>query len=270
MEATIQTEPVKTVALSDVLTPDETIVYSRWLHLMNRTAVGYGVGGGFALFAYTGIWRSTKDLDIFLKPVDLKKVLGLMTDAGYRCEVTYEVTYPVWLAKVQRGPYCLDLIFGGNFHGYRVDDLLLSRRRPARLLEAPTHLLAPEALFASKAHIARHHRFDGTDLARLIYSLEGKLDWERLLVHLRGHDELLLWHLLFFSVVYPSHVAYLPRAMMASLFKRLQRRWKGGPGEEEHRRGPLDPAVFDAAGRPWGADWAPDPAPLVNRKGEAL
>lgn len=126
MEATIQTEPVKTVALSDVLTPDETIVYSRWLHLMNRTAVGYGVGGGFALFAYTGIWRSTKDLDIFLKPVDLKKVLGLMTDAGYRCEVTYEVTYPVWLAKVQRGPYCLDLIFGGNFHGYRVDDLLLS------------------------------------------------------------------------------------------------------------------------------------------------
>jgi hypothetical protein len=266
MEETIQTEPGKTLALSDVLTPEEIIVYSRWLHLMNRTGVDYGVGGGFALFAYTGIWRSTKDLDIFLKPADLKKVLDLMTDAGYTCEVTY----PVWLAKVQLGPYCMDLIFGGNFHGCRVDDLLLSRRRPARLLEAPTHLMAPEALFASKAHIARHHRFDGADLARLIYCLEGKLDWERLLEHLQGHGELLLWHLLFFSVIYPSRSAYLPRAMMASLFKRLQKRWKGGPGEKEHRGAPLNPAVFDAAGRPWGADWAPDPVPLANRKGEAL
>jgi hypothetical protein len=58
--------------------------------------------------------------------------------------------------------------------------------------------------------------------------------------------------------------------MMASLFKRLQRRWKVGPAEEEHRAAPLGPAVFDAAGRPWGAGWSPDPAPLVNRKGEAL
>ena len=266
MEDIIQTMPGRTVALSDVLIPEETVVYSRWLHLMNRTAVDYGVGGGFALFAYTGVWRSTKDLDLFLKPVDLKKVLDLMTEAGYRCEVTY----PEWLAKVQRGPFCLDLIFGGNFHGYRVDDLLLSRRRPARLLEAPTHLMAPEALFASKAHIARHHRFDGADLARLIYCLEGKLDWERLLGHLRGHDELLLWHLFFFSVVYPSRSAYLPQALMASLFNRLQKRWKGEPAEEEHRAASLDPTVFDAAGRPWGADWSPGPAPLVNRKGEAL
>jgi hypothetical protein len=38
------------------------------LDLMNRENVAYVVSGTFALHEHTGIWRPTKDLDLFLPP----------------------------------------------------------------------------------------------------------------------------------------------------------------------------------------------------------
>ena len=42
---------------------------------LNDSGIPYAVGAAFARYVYTGIWRKTKDLDLFLKPQDLKTAL---------------------------------------------------------------------------------------------------------------------------------------------------------------------------------------------------
>src|SRR5436309_103610 len=44
----------------------QTRLFREVLELLNASAIPYVVSGAFALHAHTGIWRDTKDLDLFL------------------------------------------------------------------------------------------------------------------------------------------------------------------------------------------------------------
>lgn len=41
-------------------------VYGEALEALDRSGIRYMLGGALALNAYTGIWRDTKDLDVFV------------------------------------------------------------------------------------------------------------------------------------------------------------------------------------------------------------
>jgi hypothetical protein len=57
--------------------------YVAALKKLDEADIPYVVGGGYAMAYYTGIARNTKDLDIFVKPSDEKRVLAVMEQAGY-------------------------------------------------------------------------------------------------------------------------------------------------------------------------------------------
>ena len=40
------------------------------------------MGGAFGLGAYTGAWRNTKDLDLYILPPDRDTVVSVLTEAG--------------------------------------------------------------------------------------------------------------------------------------------------------------------------------------------
>src|SRR5271169_13945 len=69
------------------------------LELFNRHGIPYAVSGAFALQKHTGIWRDTKDLDLFLPADDVPAALRGLHDDGFQTEVCD----PVWLAKAHRG-----------------------------------------------------------------------------------------------------------------------------------------------------------------------
>src|SRR5512140_3242702 len=46
----------------------ERVVYQRALRSLNRAAVPYTISGLYAIYEYTGIYRQTKDLDLFFEP----------------------------------------------------------------------------------------------------------------------------------------------------------------------------------------------------------
>ena len=46
----------------------EREVYRHGLETLNRAGIPYVVSGLYALYEYTGIYRQTKDLDIFVEP----------------------------------------------------------------------------------------------------------------------------------------------------------------------------------------------------------
>jgi hypothetical protein len=250
----------------ELLTPEEVSTYARWLNLVNSTGVPYAIGGAYAVHKHTGIWRNTKDLDLFVRPGDVKPILNAMVEAGFETEVTN----PAWLAKIRHRPYSMDLIFCLSNGGRIVDDRFLSRRQSHLLQHIETHVMAVEELVATKAFIAKHYRFDGADIVHLIRSRGDEIDWAHLLALFGDHYELLLWHLTFFSFVYPAETPTLPAALMQELFERLRGRWDNPPTADDFRGPLVDRSSFEIDQRLWGYANPLKQVPLLDSHGEAL
>ncbi len=62
--------------------PEELEVFRNWLEILNRARIPYLIGGAFAVYLHTGIWRDTKDLDVFIQPRDLRRALDAFAGAG--------------------------------------------------------------------------------------------------------------------------------------------------------------------------------------------
>ncbi|HVI10657.1 MAG TPA: nucleotidyltransferase [Candidatus Binatia bacterium] len=210
------------------------------LTLLEKNKVPLAVSGAFALRQHTGICRDTKDLDIFLPAEEISRGLECLMDAGFECEVSD----PVWLAKAHRDGYFVDLITGMSNAVIVVDASWIARAEGCEVLGVETRQLAPEELIASKLFVTRRERFDGADIAHVVYAAQGRLDWGRISNLVGEHWEILLWALVLFHYVYPGCGDYVP----ADLWRDLLRRFTDSlahPGQRDQFRGSLiDPCMF--------------------------
>jgi len=92
---------------------------------------------------------------------------------------------------------------------------------PAVVYGVKTRVLAPEELIASKLFVTRRERFDGADIAHVIYGTQGRLDWKRILCLAGQHWEMLLWTLMLFRYVYPAQTHYVPAELWNDLLNRF-------------------------------------------------
>jgi len=231
------------------LEPEQAEVYSKALRILNDTGIPYILAGAFALHTYTGLWRDTKDLDVFIKPSDLEKALRELAKAGFKVEIPEDH----WLAKAWSEPYFVDLIFSMANGAIQFDDDWLKSERTAEIEGVHAPLIGLEQLIASKAFVAARDRFDGGDIAHVIRSVRGKVDWKRVGRILGPHRKILLWHFLFFDFVYPGHPDYLPQDLIQQMFEGIRRDWADPQAQSSECRGMLvDPFSFSADIRDWG------------------
>ena len=217
---------------------------------MNAEQIPYAVAGAFALQKYTGIWRVTKDLDLFMKLEDVPRALQHLEQRGFRCETLD----PVWLAKAHRDDYFVDLISGMSNAVIVVDDSWLERAVPARIAGVRSKIVSAEDLVASKLFVTRRERFDGADIAHIIYRTRGKIDWERI-VNLAGeHWEILLWALILFRYVYPAHTAYVPARLWQDLLSRYQEVVQNPDPSAPFRGSLVDDNIFSIDLKDWGLE----------------
>ena len=80
--------------------------YTHAIRELTATDIPFLVAGTYAVSAYTGVVRQTKDLDIFCKPGDHPRLLQLLAGFGYRTEVTDAN----WLAKAFQGDHLVDIV----------------------------------------------------------------------------------------------------------------------------------------------------------------
>ena len=219
------------------------------LQHMNRAGVPYVVSGAFALQKHTGIWRNTKDLDLFLPPESVPQALQHLQEQGFETEVRD----PVWLAKAHRNGYFVDLITGMSNAVITVDQSWIDRGSEATVLEVPTRVLSPEELIASKLFVNFRERFDGADVAHVIFGTRGRLDWRRLLQLVGEHWELLLWELMLFRYVYPAKQGFVPRQVWEELLTRL-RRGLDSPSSAPFRGSLIDEKMFAIDVKEWGME----------------
>ncbi len=208
-----------TSSIPEEIPEQQAALFREVLIALEEKQVPFAVSGAFALRQHTGICRFTKDLDLFMTARTAAEVLADLRRRGFQCEVVD----PVWLAKVRKGEFFVDLITGMSNGVLAVEESWITRASPAVVDGVETRVLAPEELVASKIFVARRERFDGADIAHVIYGTYPSFDWEREL-HLMGeHWEMLLWSLLLFRYVYPAQTHYVPAAVWSELLQRLQR-----------------------------------------------
>lgn len=192
--------------------------YRHAVQLLDNADVPFLVGGAYGLAHRTGIVRHTKDFDLFVRPIDVKRTLEAFTGTPYHSEVTFSH----WLAKVFNGQDFIDIIFSSGNGIAKVDDLWFEHAEPASFLGEPILLCPPEETIWSKAFICERERFDGADINHLILARGRDFDWRRLLGRFDRHWRVLLSHLIMFGYVYPSERNIIPLEVMDYLQSRLR------------------------------------------------
>jgi Nucleotidyl transferase of unknown function (DUF2204) len=220
------------------------------LKILNEKKIPFAVSGAIALQLHTGICRNTKDLDIFLSAENGEPALACLTKNGLRCEVVD----PVWLAKAHRDKYFVDLITGMSNAVITVDESWIENSHPGEVLGVPVRLLAPEEILVSKLFVTRRERFDGADIAHIVYATKGKLDWQRILRHVGEHWEMLLWSLLLFRYVYPGNSNFVPASLWQDLIGRLTKATSNPDPKQEFRGSLIDDCMFAIDVEEWGLD----------------
>jgi hypothetical protein len=241
--------PVTSSVPTDV--PEEqAALFREVLTVLEEKQVPYAVSGAFALRAHTGICRLTKDLDLFMTAKTCCNVVPYLRERGFECAVCD----PVWLAKASKGEFFVDLITGMSNGVIVVDDSWIERATPAIVHRINTRILAPEELVASKIFVAKRERFDGADIAHVIYGTFGSFDWQRLLELVGEHWEMLLWSLLLFRYAYPAQTHYVPAPIWHQLLRGLENEIARPNPDAKFRGSLVDENMFAIDINEWGLE----------------
>jgi hypothetical protein len=228
--------------------PEQEALFRQVLLLLNDKRVPYAVSGAFALHQHTGIWRNTKDLDLFLTAQAAARAREVLQEHGF---VT-EIVDPVWLSKAHRDNFFVDLITGMSNGIVTVNDSWIEGGARAKITGVQTRVLAAEELIASKMFVLFRERYDGADIAHVIHGTRGRLDWDRLL-HLAGeHWELLFYAMLLFKYAYPSKTDFIPREVWEMMLERTRQGIEHPDPKAEFRGSLLDERMFAIDVQEWG------------------
>lgn len=218
------------------------------IQLLEKKGVAFVISGAFALHEHTGIWRDTKDLDLFLPTPEVARALKVLEEDGFETEILD----PVWLAKAWRGDFFVDMITGMSNGVIRVDYSWIRRASRTRIFGCSVRVLAPEELIASKVFVTRRERFDGADICHVIYGTRGRFDWQRLMTLIGEHWEMLLWSLMLYHYIYPANCDYVPRKIWDELLQRFKVEL-AHPNKDAGFRGSLiDDKMFAIDVTEWG------------------
>ena len=242
--------PSYTSSIPQQLPEKQESLFREVLSILEGKKIPFAVSGAFALRQHTGISRFTKDLDLFLSPVDVPNALAVLREHGFVCDIPD----PVWLAKARRDEFFVDLITGMSNALITVDQSWIDRASPAMIVGVKTRVLAPEELLASKLFVVRRERFDGADIAHIIYGTGGELDWERVLSLVGDHWEMLLWALILFQYVYPAQSDYVPSALWKDLLLRFTQLVEHPDPKAPFRGSLVDDNMFAIDVREWGLE----------------
>jgi predicted nucleotidyltransferase len=174
--------PAPTDHYPDGDVPDEDALVATLadvVEVLRADGVDHLVMGGIGAYTHARP-RVTQDIDLFIRPGDVDRVLDALAAAGF--EVAPHD--PMWLAKAWKRGVLVDVIFRST-GGIYLDDEMLRRTWPAEYKGVTIPLVAAEDLLVIKALTAAEdnpqHWYD----AMAIIS-RCELDWEYL-VH-RAHQ----------------------------------------------------------------------------------
>lgn len=143
--------------------PEAEAFYRTAVDEMTAVGLPFLLAGTYAVSAYTGISRVTKDLDIFCKAGDSIRILAHFGELGYEIEIEDDR----WLSKVKRGNCFFDVIFASANGAMPIGDTWFQNAQPIEAFGTRVWIVGATELVFSKAFVKLRHRYDGADLAHI-------------------------------------------------------------------------------------------------------
>jgi len=216
----LSNEERKSVTHGEFWIPEaEREIYKRALAALNAAGVPYVVAGAYAIYEHTGIYRQTKDLDLFCEPGVVERAMEVLKAAGFRTRLEQGH----WLAKALDDPYFIDVIYGMGNGLALIDEDWYRHSKPAILAATPVRVAPPEELIWHRLFISERHRQDMADIAHLLLTHGHQLDWNRLVAKTGEHWPLLLAQIQTFRYVYPGYHGQVPQWVLKELVERAGR-----------------------------------------------
>jgi hypothetical protein len=192
--------------------------YRAAIEAVRRAGIPFMLGGGFALAAYTGRWRDTKDIDFYIRPGDRDAAVAALSGAGFG---DYFATRPYdrnWIFRSVSSDVIVDLIWSMANQRAQVDDSWFEFAGQLSIRNEPLLILPPEEFIWCKLYIFQRDHCDWTDIFNVLYTDGEIVNWARLIARLQEHTPLLAAMLMVYGWLCPQRALRLPR----SLFQELQ------------------------------------------------
>lgn len=181
--------------------------YVHSMKALQRSSLPFLIGGTYGQHHYTGINRVTKDLDLFVRPVDVHDALKILSKEGYETEILNRT----WLAKAYgpKGAF-IDIIFRAGNGLAEVDHHWFKNAPTTKVFGMFAAVVPPEEMIWSKAFTMERERFDMADILHLILDQGVKMNWHHLVDRFAQHWPVLMSYLILFRYSYPSRTECIP------------------------------------------------------------
>src|SRR3954447_27024177 len=93
------------------MSEEQWAIYQKVMADCRVAGIRFAVGGGLAVGYYTGRWRESKDIDLYVLPEDVERVKEVLTSAGlddYYDQLPYD---RAWIYRSVKDKIIVDAIF---------------------------------------------------------------------------------------------------------------------------------------------------------------
>lgn len=223
--------------------PDpEWEVYHTAIRTARELGIPFAFGGAFALAAYTGSLRNTKDFDFYVRPENRDAMVRALTAAGledYFGRLAYDRS---WIYRGSRDDIIVDVIWAMANQRALVDEEWLTQGPEVTIRGERLRPIPVEELIWSKLYVLQRERCDWGDVFNLLDAQASAVDWKRLLGRLGEDGPLLAGALSVFAWLVPDRVDHVP----ADVWSRLG---VSAPGREPPSEFAARVTLLDS--RPW-------------------
>lgn len=195
-------------------------IYTQALRALKDSGVNFMLGGAFAVYHYTGWWRSTHDMDVYVTVDQLDAAKSALAAAGFEDLGEQAKGDREWIYHAGKNSIIIDVIYRfANLANYVQPDWF-TRAPKGRFLDIDVLFLPLEELIWVKIFVINRHRCDWPDIMRVIRAQCRNLNWDRLIDMLGEHWLLLEGLICVFDWTNPGSMDCIPDRIREELARR--------------------------------------------------
>lgn len=221
-------------------------LYTKALEALCDFGVPFMVGGAFAVWHYTGWWRDTHDIDVYVTHENVSKAADALTSVGFMDIGEQADGDRCWIYHSAKNGLIFDVIWRfANLVNYITADWF-DRASTGEFLDLDIKFVPIEELIWIKVFVINRHRCDWPDIMRVLQAQCKKLNWQRLLDLVGEHWLLLAGLIDVFDWQHPDSTGCVPDSVREELARR-RLEYQLHPPEHVDREHLLDPWLHQRA-----------------------
>jgi hypothetical protein len=194
----------------DCITDEQWRIYQRVIADSKAAGIPFAVGGGIAMGVYTGMFRDTKDIDLYVVPEHREAIQAILSAAGledYYDQLPYDRG---WIYRSIQGKVIVDIIWSMANYKAPVDERWITGGPQVEIRGEQLRVVPPEEMIWAKLYIMQRDRCDWPDVLNLIRAQADRLDWRHLLERLGPDAPILYANLGIFRWLCPEAAGSMP------------------------------------------------------------